>query len=163
MAPVYADHQVKAISLTLEQERAYSLYRTEHKIQVLTGERNVNLYMDFDGIPFGSDTIRQKIVKSFDKPTAIQSQAWPILLEGKDLIGIAKTGSGKTLGYLLPLIIQIRGNKAPAQFSSAMQAPIGLVLGPTRELVQQIQIESEKYSQGIVKTAAVYGGVNKYQ
>lgn len=37
------------------------------------------------------------------------------------------------------------------------------MLGPTRELVQQIQIESEKYSQGIVKTAAVYGGVNKYQ
>jgi len=52
--------------------------------------------------------------------------SWPILLKGMDMIGIAKTGSGKTLGYLIPLFVHLLKNRNRSR---------GLILGPTRELV----------------------------
>jgi superfamily II DNA/RNA helicase len=72
----------------------------------------------------------------FKKPTAIQSQAWPIIFSGYDMIGLAETGSGKTLAFVLPGLVHVSQQK-----NSKM-----LVLAPTRELAQQIQIECEKYS-----------------
>ena len=55
--------------------------------------------------------------KKFEKPTPIQSQGWPIVLKGHDLIGIAQTGSGKTLGFLLPGIVHIKAQE-PLRVSS---------------------------------------------
>lgn len=49
--------------------------------------------------------------KGFAKPTAIQSQGWPIVLKGHDLIGIAQTGSGKTIGFLLPGIVHMKAQE----------------------------------------------------
>src|ERR1041384_7706555 len=71
------------------------------------------------------------VVKSFgfEKPTAIQSKAIPIALKGRDLIGIAETGSGKTASYLLPVIERL-------SYESDTRA---LVIAPTRELALQIE------------------------
>lgn len=94
----------------------------------------------------------------FVKPTPIQSQCWPILLQGKDLIGIAQTGTGKTLAFLLPALVHIDGQPAPRH---ARKGPSVLVLSPTRELALQIEEESKKYSYKDIKCLCIYGGGNR--
>lgn len=86
---------------------------------------------------------------TFDAPTSIQAQAWPIVLQQKDLIAVARTGSGKTLGFLLPAIHMSASSKGPAV----------LILAPTRELACQITEECKKYSE--VSCCCIYGGVPK--
>lgn len=71
-------------------------------------------------------------------PTPIQAQALPAIMSGRDVIGISKTGSGKTISYLLPLLRQI---KAQRPLSVSETGPLGLILAPTRELAQQIYEE----------------------
>ena len=87
----------------------------------------------------------------FDKPTPIQQQSIPLVLEGKDLIACAQTGTGKTAAYVLPLI-----EKAMRHATGHVQT---LVLCPTRELAVQIdqQVEALGYFSGI-GSIAVYGG-----
>lgn len=86
------------------------------------------------------------ITKTFEYefPTPIQSQAIPAIMSGRDVIGISKTGSGKTISYVLPLIRQI---KAQRPLSSAETGPLGLILAPTRELALQINEEVEKFTK----------------
>jgi len=95
---------------------------------------------------------------NFRAPTPIQCQSWPIVLSGHDMIGIAETGSGKTLGYLLPGIIHMLGQPdlAPGE------GPMALILAPTRELSLQIFEECEKFGKPCgVKSACIYGGARK--
>lgn len=96
--------------------------------------------------------------QNYTTPTCIQAQGWPIALSGKDFVGIAQTGSGKTLGYILPAIVHI--NHQP--YLQRGDGPIALVLAPTRELAQQIQqVASDfgKYSR--VRSTCVFGGAPK--
>jgi len=89
----------------------------------------------------------------FDQPTPIQSEAYSIILSGKDVVGIAQTGTGKTFAYILPLLRDLKFSK--------QVTPRVLIMVPTRELVIQAveQIESlTKYLN--VRTLGVYGGVN---
>lgn len=89
----------------------------------------------------------------FTNPTPIQEKAFPIILSGKDVVGIAQTGTGKTLAYLLPLLRDLKYSK---QFT-----PRILILVPTRELVIQIAEEVGKlckYSN--LRVLGVYGGTN---
>lgn len=81
--------------------------------------------------------------QGFEKPSPIQSQAWPVLLKGEDLIGIAQTGTGKTLAFLLPAMIHTEYQSIPR---SERKGPNVLVLAPTRELALQIETEVSKYS-----------------
>lgn len=81
----------------------------------------------------------------FKTLTPIQSQAIPCIMSGFDVIGIAKTGSGKTISYLLPLIRQI---KAQPILKKNETGPLGLVLAPTRELALQIMQEASKLLVG---------------
>ncbi|KAM7385315.1 hypothetical protein PAMP_001403 [Pampus punctatissimus] len=83
----------------------------------------------------------------FVKPTPIQSQAWPVLLSGEDLIAIAQTGTGKTLTYLLPGFIHMDGQFIPR---AEQGGPGMLVLTPTRELALQIETECNNI--------CIYGG-----
>merc|ERR1719210_2361700 len=92
----------------------------------------------------------------FTKPSAIQSQAWPMALSGRDVIGIAQTGSGKTLAFLLPGVVHL--NAQPPLRSR--DGPVGLVLAPTRELATQINEECARFSAGL-KVTCVYGGASK--
>lgn len=81
--------------------------------------------------------------QGFDKPSPIQSQAWPVLLKGEDLIGIAQTGTGKTLAFLLPAMIHTEFQPVPR--GPERGGPNVLVMAPTRELAQQIEKEVGKY------------------
>ncbi|XP_041921229.1 probable ATP-dependent RNA helicase DDX43 isoform X2 [Alosa sapidissima] len=100
--------------------------------------------------------IMENIVRvGFTKPTPIQSQAWPIVLKGLDLIGIAQTGTGKTLAYLLPGFIHM--DQQPLS-RDKRDGPGMLVLTPTRELALQIETECNKYSYKGFKSICIYGG-----
>nr|CAD7421523.1 unnamed protein product [Timema poppensis] len=90
--------------------------------------------------------------QSFTKPSPIQSQAWPILLKGLDLIGVAQTGTGKTLAFLLPGLIHTDLQPIPR---SQRGGPNVLVLAPTRELALQIEKEVKKYNYRDIKSGAV--------
>lgn len=90
---------------------------------------------------------------SFSVPTTIQKQAFPVIMSGRDVQGIAQTGTGKTIAYLLPLLRQW-------QFNKSRHTQI-LVIVPTRELVVQVVEQAEnlaKYMNVVVK--GVYGGTN---
>jgi ATP-dependent RNA helicase DDX5/DBP2 len=105
------------------------------------------------------DYLLHEIAKAgFTSPTPIQAQGWPIALSGRDIIGIAQTGSGKTLTFVLPAIIHINAQAALEEGDG----PISLMLSPTRELALQTLVECQKfgYSSGI-KYTCVYGGVAK--
>ncbi len=92
----------------------------------------------------------------FDECTPIQEQAIPLILEGRDLIGIAQTGTGKTAAYLLPVIDKIVEEKYPTDCINC------LVIAPTRELAQQIDRQMEGFSYYMsVSSVAVYGGADK--
>ena len=91
----------------------------------------------------------------FEKPSPIQAQSWPVLLQGIDLIGIAQTGTGKTLAYLLPAMIHIEGQTTPR---NRRVGPTALIMAPTRELAQQIEREAKKYSYRGIRTICIYGG-----
>ncbi|XP_035903044.1 probable ATP-dependent RNA helicase DDX43 [Anopheles stephensi] len=93
--------------------------------------------------------------QNFTKPSPIQAQAWPILLQGEDLIGIAQTGTGKTLAFLLPAFIHIEGQPVPR---GSRGGPNVLVLAPTRELALQIEKEVAKYQFRGIKAVCLYGG-----
>ena len=89
----------------------------------------------------------------FTTPTPIQAKAFPIVMSGRDVMGIAQTGTGKTFAYLLPILKQWR--------FVATDIPRVLILVPTRELVVQVHEEIEKLTKYMsVRSLAVYGGVN---
>jgi len=89
----------------------------------------------------------------FDTPTPIQAQSFSVVLSGKDLVGIAQTGTGKTLAYLLPLLEEL-------QYSKDLN-PRVLILVPTRELVQQVVDQAEDLAKYMtIRVLGVYGGAN---
>lgn len=104
------------------------------------------------------DLLEEINKQKFAKPSPIQSQAWPILLKGEDMIGIAQTGTGKTLAFLLPAMIHTEYQSTPR---SERGGPNVLVLAPTRELALQIEKEVHKYSFRGMKAVCVYGGGNR--
>ncbi|KAL5983523.1 hypothetical protein ACLOJK_017610 [Asimina triloba] len=106
-----------------------------------------------------STTLMSAIAKQgYEKPTPIQCQALPIVLSGRDIIGIAKTGSGKTAAFVLPMIVHIMDQPE----LSKEEGPIGVICAPTRELAHQIYLEAKKFSKSHgIRVAAVYGGISK--
>ena len=93
-------------------------------------------------------------------PTPIQAQAVPIALSGRDIIGIAKTGSGKTAAFIWPLLIHIMDQPE----LKPGDGPVGLILAPTRELALQIYTEAKKFGKVYdINIVCAYGGGNKYE
>ncbi|XP_061558980.1 probable ATP-dependent RNA helicase DDX46 isoform X2 [Phycodurus eques] len=93
--------------------------------------------------------------QSYEKPTPIQAQAIPAIMTGRDLIGIAKTGSGKTIAFLLPMFRHIMDQR-PLEES---EGPISVIMTPTRELALQITKECKKFSKSLgLRVVCVYGG-----
>ncbi|MBU2996250.1 DEAD/DEAH box helicase [Cellulophaga baltica] len=89
----------------------------------------------------------------FNKPTPIQEQSFNVVMSGKDIIGIAQTGTGKTMAYMLPILQELK-------FSKQIH-PRVLVLVPTRELVLQVVENIESFAKYInVRVLGVYGGTN---
>jgi superfamily II DNA/RNA helicase len=93
--------------------------------------------------------------QGFVEPTPIQAQGWPMALSGRDFVGIAQTGSGKTLGYLLPGVVHIMHQ----QKLQRGDGPIVLVLAPTRELAQQVEGVVSTFGKPCrLRSACIYGG-----
>ena len=89
----------------------------------------------------------------FTKPTPIQEKSFAVIMSGRDMMGIAQTGTGKTLAYLLPLLKLYK-------FTNT-NTPKIVILVPTRELVVQVVEEVEKLTKYLsIKTLGIYGGVN---
>jgi len=105
--------------------------------------------------PFFAQTLAQS---NYEAPTPIQRAAIPFILQGEDVLGIAKTGSGKTAAFALPILQQLA-----AMLVSSQRDPSVLVLVPTRELAQQVAQVFQQFMPSLpsqVNCVAVYGGVS---
>ena len=107
----------------------------------------------FDNLKLSSQLASAVNELGFTSPTPVQSAAFPVILSGKDVVGIAQTGTGKTLAYLLPILQDLK-------FSNQISPRI-LILVPTRELVLQVVKMIESVTTYInVRALGVYGGTN---
>ncbi|KAK5680610.1 ATP-dependent RNA helicase dbp2 [Elasticomyces elasticus] len=132
-------------------------FRREHEITI-QGNNIPKPVETFDEAGFPGYVMNEVKAQGFAKPTAIQSQGWPMALSGRDVVGIAETGSGKTLTYCLPAIVHINAQPLLAPGDG----PIVLILAPTRELAVQIQEEVSKFGKSSrIRNTCVYGGVPK--
>ena len=110
--------------------------------------------MYFDELPLDDDILDALDAMNFETCSPIQEKAIPPILEGKDIIGIAQTGTGKTAAYLLPVLNQLNSGDYPQDAINC------IIMSPTRELAQQIdqQVEGFGYFIDGVSSVAVYGG-----
>jgi ATP-dependent RNA helicase RhlE len=96
--------------------------------------------------------------KGYTNPTPIQEKAIPHLLKGKDLLGIAQTGTGKTAAFALPILNRLSKNKTKVKTKNART----LILTPTRELASQIELNIKEYGKGLgLFSTVIFGGVGK--
>ena len=106
----------------------------------------------FADFPFGAELKHNVAKKGYTTPSAIQDQAIPAIIEGRDVIGLANTGTGKTAAFLLPII---------ERQSGIMLRPSVLIVAPTRELAQQIDEQFRDFSRGMqLSSALIVGGMN---
>lgn len=132
-------------------------YYTSKQITV-TGNNCKKPVLSFTEPNFPKYMTDKLLSQGFTAPTAIQAVGWPNALSGRDVVGIAQTGSGKTLSFLLPSFIHI--NAQP--YLERGDGPIALVLLPTRELAQQVQAVANEYGALChVRHTCVYGGAAK--
>ncbi|CAJ0967019.1 unnamed protein product [Ranitomeya imitator] len=155
----------------------YEPYRKNFYVEVpelarMTPEEVSSLRLELEGITVKGKNcpkpiktwvqcgISMKILNSlkkhaYEKPTPIQAQAIPAIMSGRDLIGIAKTGSGKTIAFLLPMFRHILDQR-PLEEG---EGPITVIMTPTRELALQITKECKKFSKTLgLRVVCVYGG-----
>ncbi|CAO3590197.1 unnamed protein product [Absidia cylindrospora] len=104
-----------------------------------------------------------QVFKKFDKPTPIQATTWPVSLSGRDIIGIAETGSGKTYAFTIPGLVHISSKLLKQKSSSdKVRKPTMLVVSPTRELAMQSQEQALEAGKSCgVTSVCLYGGVSK--
>ncbi len=113
----------------------------------------------FDGLGLAEPLQLALKAENYLKPTPIQAQAIPLLTEGRDLLGIAQTGTGKTAAFALPVLHRLFID--PAQRMPG--APRALVLAPTRELARQIGERVAAYGNRLpLRSAVIFGGVNQH-
>ena len=107
----------------------------------------------FAGFGFSEALLRTLADKGYSEPSPIQKAAFPELMLGRDLVGQAQTGTGKTAAFALPLLERLE---------SGQKTPQALVLAPTRELAMQVAESFKAYSAGHphLKVLAVYGGTD---
>ncbi len=110
----------------------------------------------FSGLGLHQAVLDQVIKLGYEEPTPIQSEAIPLLLAGRDMIGQAATGTGKTAAFALPILQRLA--EAP-QSERRGKGPSALILTPTRELAMQVSEAIHKYGKGIgAKVLPIYGG-----
>ena len=109
----------------------------------------------FDGLGLSTDILKAVADSGYTTPTPIQAQAIPQVLQRRDVIGIAQTGTGKTASFTLPMIEMLSRGRAKARM------PRALVLEPTRELADQVSESFDKYSKySKLSQALLIGGVS---
>lgn len=111
--------------------------------------------MTFDELGLSPKVLAAVTAAGYDTPTPIQEQAIPVALTGRDVLGIAQTGTGKTASFTLPMITRMERGRARARM------PRSLILAPTRELAAQVAESFEKYgSEHKLNLALLIGGVS---
>uniref|UniRef100_A0A4W5PWW0 ATP-dependent RNA helicase DDX42 n=1 Tax=Hucho hucho TaxID=62062 RepID=A0A4W5PWW0_9TELE len=149
-----------------EHEELLSLTGTEvfelrHKLNLrVSGAAPPKLSTSF--AHFGFDEQLMHIIRKseYTQPTPIQCQGVPIALSGRDMIGIAKTGSGKTAAFIWPMLVHIMDQKE----LETGEGPIAVIVCPTRELCQQIHAECKRFGKAYsLRSVAVYGGGSMWE
>jgi len=115
--------------------------------------------MSFDSLKLNPALLKNIYSLGFKVPTVIQEQAIPIALAGKDLLGIAKTGSGKSASFIIPIINKLLADRN----TERNRQPKVLILVPTRELAMQLAEVTHTLSRNLdrpIESMAVYGGVS---
>nr|A6RW79.1 RecName: Full=Pre-mRNA-processing ATP-dependent RNA helicase prp5 [Botrytis cinerea B05.10] len=149
-----------------------NFYTEPTELAEMTEAEIADLRLELDGIKVAGKDVPKPVqkwsqcgldVKSLDvitklgyeRPTSIQMQAIPAIMSGRDVIGVAKTGSGKTIAFLLPMFRHIRDQR-PLKGSDG---PIGLIMTPTRELATQIHKECKPFLKAMgLRAVCAYGG-----
>ena len=110
----------------------------------------------FNDLGLAAPLLKALEEEGYQTPTPIQTQAIPSLLAGRDLLGIAQTGTGKTAAFALPILHRLMADRKPAPRRGTRV----LVLSPTRELASQIAESFETYGRHLnIRVAVVFGGV----
>lgn len=149
-----------------------SFYSEPPELSEMTEEEVADLRLELDGIKIRGVDAPKPVQKwsqcglgvptlgviqklGYERPSAIQSQAIPAIMAGRDVIGVAKTGSGKTIAFLLPMFRHIKDQRA----LDTLDGPVGLVMTPTRELATQIHKECKPFLKALnLRAVCAYGG-----
>lgn len=115
--------------------------------------------MTFEHLGLSKSILKALQTEGYEHPTPIQEQAIPILLQRKDLLGCAQTGTGKTAAFALPILELLTRDK---QSANPSKGPLALVVTPTRELAIQIEESFKAYSKHTnIRQTVIYGGVKQ--
>lgn len=149
-----------------------SFYTEPAELSEMTDAELADLRLELDGIKVSGKDVPKPVQKwshcgldvrssdvirklGYERPTAIQMQAIPAIMSGRDVIGVAKTGSGKTIAFLLPMFRHIRDQR-PLEGNDG---PVGLIMTPTRELATQIHKECKPFLKAMsLRAVCAYGG-----
>ncbi|KAL6717838.1 pre-mRNA processing RNA-helicase [Lecanora helva] len=149
-----------------------SFYHEPSELSEMTEEEVADLRLDLDGIKIRGVEVPKPVQKwsqcglgvqsleviqklGYERPSSIQTQAIPSIMSGRDVIGVAKTGSGKTIAFLLPMFRHIKDQR-PLE---SLDGPVGLVMTPTRELATQIHKECKPFLKALnLRAVCAYGG-----
>src|SRR5512145_3275387 len=114
--------------------------------------------MSFDSLGLSAELVRAVTELGYTEPTPIQARGIPAVLEGRDLLAAAQTGTGKTAAFALPLLQRLADDR-PTPGGS--RAPRALVLVPTRELAAQVDQSIVDFGRHLQqRTALIFGGVS---
>jgi superfamily II DNA/RNA helicase len=117
-------------------------------------------YSDFDHFGLDPRLIEAVRAMGYTRPTPIQSKAIPIVMKGRDVMGAAQTGTGKTAGFALPILHRLLP-RASASMSPARHPVRALILAPTRELADQVADNVRQYAARTpLRTTVVFGGMD---
>lgn len=157
MPEIKKDFYNECAEIAAMSEAEANAFRVEYQM-VMQGENIPKPVKTFQQVGFPAAIERKVAEQKFDKPTPIQAQGWPMALSGRNMVGIAQTGSGKTLSYILPALIHISAQPA----LKPGEGPIALILAPTRELACQIQEVARVFGAAMrIRNTCLYGGAPK--
>ena len=112
--------------------------------------------MSFDSLGLATPLLKALAKKGYTEPTPIQKKAIPPVLKGRDVLASAQTGTGKTAGFVLPILQLLEQKKQQGR-----RQVRALILTPTRELAAQIYDNAKIYSEFVdIRSTVVFGGVN---
>jgi ATP-dependent RNA helicase RhlE len=115
--------------------------------------------LTFDSLGLSADLLRTVAEEGYEEPTPVQAEAIPLILQGRDILAAAQTGTGKTAAFVLPILDRLRAH-ANTSFSPARHPVRVLILVPTRELAVQVDDSVRTYGRSVpLRSTVVYGGV----
>ena len=137
--------------------------RLSYSSKALHHFNNQKESMPFTSLGLHTNILRAISAANYTAPTPIQQAAIPAILQGRDLLAAAQTGTGKTASFVLPILNQLLAKEIPVKKEGIAKPVLVLILTPTRELAAQISANIETYSQFVktqIKHTVVFGGVS---